>query len=619
MRLKREAISKMVQTSLKGRMLEAFRFRMYFFITVVSLIFLALIIQLINLQIIHGSEYREKSRSNMEDFIPIPATRGEIYDRTFSGNRPGMSVVTNRPSFNITTIPARFKSSEEMKGVIENLRTLLRIPEESIKLDLRERNPWERIVIIEDVNFESIVRVASNQHLIPNIDWEDAPVRVYNANNIFAHVVGYIGSISKEEYGRLRRSGYKYYQKIGKTGIEKKYDSLLRGKDGFIKRIVDVKNRTEGEQVGLEPVSGSNIILTLDYEVQKATHDAMGDKKGSAVAIKVSTGEVLALVSKPDFDPNQMISKDNSVVVKKLLNDRDRPFLNRVIQAKYPPASTFKLVTAIAALETEKSHPGKTFFCPGKFTLRGYRDKDFYCFQAHGALDLKQAIAHSCSVYFYKLGYKIGPTPIITYAGYLGLNQKTGIDIPGEERSFVPSMKWKLRTYGQSWFDGDTINMSIGQGFLNITPIGMANLVASIVNNGIAYKPKVIREIRSADNSRIVRGFKKERLRETPLSPLTIKTIKTGMRMGVLIGTQKMLKNMKVQVAGKTGTAQTRSIRKEDATQHAWYVGYAPFDAPVEKAVAVAVLVEYGQWGAMSALPVAGKMISKMEELGYFK
>ncbi len=609
----------MVQTSLKGRMLEAFRFRMYFFITVVSLIFLALIIQLINLQIIHGSEYREKSRSNMEDFIPIPATRGEIYDRTFTGNKPGVSVVTNRPSFNITTIPARFKSRKKMKRVMDNLRNLLKIPEENINLDLRERNPWERIVIIEDVNFESIVRIASNQHLVPNIDWEDAPVRVYNFNNIFAHVVGYIGSISREEYGRLKRSGYRYYQKIGKTGIEKNYDSLLRGKDGFIKRIVDVKNRTEGEQVGLEPVSGSNIILTLDYEVQKAAREALGEKKGSAIAIKVSTGEVIALVSKPDFDPNQMISKDNGEIISKLLKDKDRPFLNRVIQAKYPPASTFKLVTAIAALETEKSYPGKVFFCPGKYTLKGYRDKDFYCIQAHGNLDLQSAIAHSCSVYFYRLGYQIGPTSIMTYAGYLGLDQKTGIDIPGEEKSFIPSRKWKLRTYGQSWFDGDTLNMSIGQGFLNITPIAMVNLVAAIVNNGIVYKPKVIKEIRTADNSRVVKGYTKERLRETPLSPLTLKSIKTGMRMGVLIGTQQLLKNMKVQVAGKTGTAQTRSIRKEDATQHAWYIGYAPYDAPAEKAIAVAVMVEYGQWGAMSALPVAGKMFSKMEELGYFK
>lgn len=609
----------MVQTSLKGRMLEAFRFRMYFFITVVSLIFLALIIQLINLQIIHGSEYREKSRSNMEDFIPIPATRGEIYDRTFAGSKPGVSIVTNRPSFNITTIPARFRSRKDMNRVIGNLCSILKLPRGSINVDLKGRNSWERIVIIEDVNFESIVRIASNQYLVPNIDWEDAPVRVYNYNNIFAHAVGYIGSISREEYGRLRSSGYRYYQKIGKTGIEKKYDSLLRGKDGFIKRIVDVKNRTEGEQVGLEPVSGNNMILTLDYEVQKAAYEALGDKRGTAVAIKVSTGEVIALVSKPDFNPNQIISKDNSEIIKKLLKDRDRPFLDRAIQAKYPPASTFKLVTAIAALETEKSYPGKVFFCPGKYTLRGYRDRDFYCFQAHGNLDLPGAIAQSCSVYFYQLGYKTGPTPIITYAGYLGLDQKTGIDIPGEEKSFIPSRKWKLRTYGQAWFDGDTLNMSIGQGFLNITPLAMANLVAAIVNNGIVYKPKVIKEIRTADNSRIIKGYERERLRETPLSPLTVTTIKTGMRMGVLKGTQQMLKHLKVQVAGKTGTAQTRSIRKEDATQHAWYIGYAPFDAPAEKAVAVAVLVEYGQWGASSALPVAGKMFSKMETLGYFK
>ncbi len=609
----------MVHTSLKARMLEAFRFRMYFFVSVVSIVFLILIIQVINLQLIHGDQYKIKSRSNMENYIPIPATRGVIYDRNFDTAHGGISIVTNRPSFNVTTIPARFSSKKEFKQVLNNLCTLLNIDRDKIKLDRKDINPWERIVILEDVGFDSIIKIASNEHLIPNIGWEDAPVRVYNFGNMFSHVVGYIGSISKGEYKRLKKSGYKYYQKIGKNGIEKKYDKILRGRDGFVRRIVDVKNRTEGEEVGLEPAAGNNIVLTLDYEVQKTAYELLGNLQGAVVAIKASTGEVIALLSKPDYDPNMIISKDNSTIIKELLKDKNRPFLNRVIQARYPPASTFKLVTSIAALETERSYPQKTFFCSGKYTLKGFKDRDFYCFAPHGKLDLYHAIAKSCSVYFYQLGYMTGPTAIMKYAEYLGLNEKTEIDLPGEEKGFIPSRKWKMKTFGQSWFDGDTLNMSIGQGFLSVTPIEIANLLAAIVNNGITYKPQLIKEILSGDNKKVIKKFRKERLRETPLSPITLKTLKEGMRLGVTEGTQRMLKNLKVKIAGKTGTAQTKSNRKENISQHAWYTGYAPYDESPEKAIVVTVLVEYGKWGALSALPIAGKIFTKLEQLGYFK
>ena len=609
----------MSQTSLKVKMLEAFRFRMYFFVLIVAVFFLILITQVINLQLIHGKEYKLKSKLNMESYIPIPAIRGEIYDRNFKIDKPGFTIVTNRPSFNITTIPARFKSKNEFNRILKNLFSMLKDDKSESVEGINNKNRWERSVIIEDVSFESIVKVASKQYLYPNIDWEDAPVRVYNFKGMFSHVVGYIGSISKNEYRRLKKNGYKYYQKIGKTGVERQYDKILRGQDGFIRRIVDVKNRTEGEEVGLKPVGGNNLVLTLDYRIQQTAYEAMGELNGATIVLKPSTGEILSLVSKPDFDPNQIISKDNSSIVSELLKDENRPFLNRSIQGKYPPASTFKLITAIASLETEKAFPSKTFYCSGKYTLKGYKDKDFYCIQAHGRIDMLNAIAKSCSSYFYQLAYSIGPTAILKYAGYFGLNEKTLIDIPGEEKGFIPSKKWKLRTFGQTWFDGDTINLSIGQGFISVTPIAMANFIAGIVNNGIVYRPQIIKEIHSADNKTVIQKFKKYRLRETPLSPLTLRSIKQGMRMGVLSGTQTFLKDLKVQVAGKTGTAQTKSNRKENASQHAWYVGYAPYDAPAEKAVVVAVMIEYGRWGASTAVPVAKKIFAKMDELGFFK
>ncbi len=608
----------MSQTSLKTRMLEAFRARMYFYLAIIATVFLILILQLINLQLLQGSEYRKKSRLNMENNIPIPASRGEIYDRYFDNIDRRKVVVSNRPSFNLSAIPSRFSDKKSFYKTMDNLARLLKIDKDLILKEVKGHNPWERITLVEDVSFDAIVRIASHRSLFPFIDWEDAPVRVYTHKEMFAHAIGYIGSINKDEYRKRRHTGYKHYQKVGKTGIEKQYDRILRGQDGYIRRIVDVKNRTEGEEIGLRPVAGNNLVLTMDFGVQKADSEALGGSRGAVVVIKPSTGEVIALVSKPDFDPNQIINKDNAKIFRELYADKNRPFLNRVIQSKYPPASTFKLVTAIAALETEKSYPSKRFYCPGKYTLKGYRDKDFYCYQTHGSLDLYHAIGKSCSVYFYNLGYKVGPTSILKYADYFGLNQKSGIDLPGEKASFIPSKKWKLRTFGQPWFDGDTINLSIGQGFLNVTPIGMANFVAGIVNNGIVYRPHLLKEVRSPDNSRILSVTKKEKIREIPLSPLSLIAVKQGMRLSVTGGTSAGLRHLKVQLAGKTGTAQTRSRRKEDSTQHAWFVGYGPYNSTPDEAIVIAVIVEYGVAGAATAVPVAEKVFQALYKQRFF-
>jgi penicillin-binding protein 2 len=608
----------MIQGSIRTKMLEAFRRRMYFFMALSGLVFFVLIMQVVNLQIVQGSDYQEKARLNMESYLPIPATRGDIYDRNFGAEKKSPVLVSNRPSFNISTVPAKFKNRETMTKVINRVCRLLVADPDLVFRELKKSNPWERVTIKEDVPFDVIVKIASHHERFPNIEWEDAAVRVYGHANMFAHIIGYIGSISKEEYAMLRNDGYRYYQKVGKFGIEKQYDRDLRGADGHIIRIVDVKNRMEGERIGQQPKAGNNIVMTVDYELQKTAWDAMGEQRGAVVALKPSTGEVLALLSKPDFDPNQIIAKDKNDNIALLMGDKNKPFLNRVIQAKYPPASTFKIVTAVAALETEKAQPNLSFHCPGKYTLRGYTDKDFFCYGVHGTLDLYYAIAKSCSVYFYQLGYRTGPTIILRYADYFGLNEKTGIDLPGEHPGFIPSMNWKHKTFGQPWFDGDTLNLSIGQGFLNVTPIGMAQFLSALVNNGIVYKPRLIKEVRSPDNSTTLRVIPREKLREIPLSPSTLRIVKQGMRLGVTTGTSGRLGYLKTTVAGKTGTAQTRSKRKDDYTQHAWFVGYAPFDGNPENAVVVAVLVEYGVAGAATAVPIAEKLFARMCELGYF-
>jgi penicillin-binding protein 2 len=609
----------MLITSLKARMLEAFRIRMYFVTSVIAFIFFIIFVQLVNLQIINGADYELKSRQNMENNIPIPAARGEIYDRNFKRGKNNVVLVSNRPSFNILTIPAKFETKEKMERTIRIVCKLLKSDPDLALKEMRGVNPWERVVLKEDVTFETVVTIASHPNVFPNITWEDANVRVYNQQNMFAHSIGYIGAISKEEYRDLKKYGYKHYQQVGKSGVEKQYDRKLRGRDGFIRRIVDVRQRTEGEEIGLQPQAGNNIVLTVDYQVQKVAFDALGESRGGVVVMRPSTGEIIALVSKPDFDPNLIVSKDNAATVAMLNADEFRPFLNRVIQSKYPPASTFKLITAISALESELANPGRTYFCSGRYTLRGYIDHDFYCYDAHGTLDMTWAIARSCSVYFYQLGLSIGPATIMRYANYFGLSEVTGIDIPGEIPGFIPSRQWKLRTFRQPWFDGDTVNMSIGQGFLSVTPIGMCNFVSSVVNNGVMYRPHMVREILSPDNGTVITTIQPERLREIPISQLTLNTVRQGMRLGVLSGTSSRLATLPVPAAGKTGTAQTRSSRQDSASQHAWWVGYAPFDGSPEQAVAVVVFVEYGVAGAASAVPIAERLFYKMYELGYFQ
>ncbi|MBP8988107.1 MAG: penicillin-binding protein 2 [Spirochaetes bacterium] len=604
--------------SVRTKIIEEFRKRLYVIGIIIICMFAIFFLQLINLQIFQGREFSEKSRMNMENNIPLPASRGEIYDRNFSTDKQNIVLATNRPAFNIIVIPAQYKEKNQFYYAIKNICALLQLPYEEILTDLKSTNPYNRYIIQEDVPFDIVVTIATNQDKFPNIMWEDAPVRVYPFNNMFSHVIGYIGSLTKEEYNTYKDVGYKYYQKIGKAGIERQYDSILRGVDGYVRRIVDAKNRTEGEEIGQHPKSGYNIVLTLDYDVQKTAYTALGDNRGSVIVMKPATGEIISIVSKPDYDPNLIISKNNIKIITELNNDKNKPFLNRAIQSRYPPASTFKLVTSIAALEEEKWDPAITRYCPGKYTLKGYVDRDFYCYQAHGSVNLLWAIARSCSVYFYQLGLKLGPTTIFNYAGYLGLAETSGIDIPGEITGFIPSKKWKLKTFGQPWFDGDTVNLSIGQGFMLVTPIGMMDFLSAIVNSGVVFKPHCIKEIRSIDNTSVVSVVIPEKLREIPLSPTTLNTIKQGMRMAVVNGTAARLGYLKVQMCGKTGTAQTRSKRQEDVSQHAWFVGFGPYDSHPEKVVAIVVMVEYGIAGAATAVPIAEQVFTTLIKKGYF-
>lgn len=600
-------------------MVDSFRVKVFIYLGGVFALLCLIIAQLVNLQIINGAEYSERSRRNMENNIPIVASRGEIYDRNFDKNKnDNVVIVSNRPSFNLSTVPAKFVDKQQLRDQLRNLYEITDINVDAVLAEIANKNPWQRVTLQEDVPFDTVVYIASHQELFSKIDWEVAPVRIYNHGSLFSHTVGYIGSLSQQEYDTLRDKGYKYYQKIGKSGVERQYDELLRGVDGSVIRIVDVKNRTEGELVGEEPVSGNNIVLTLDYNIQKSLSDAFQGKVGSGIVLKASTGEVIALVSKPDYDPNDVISKDNSDIIRKLYANELRPFLNRALQSRYPPASTFKLVTTISALEEEKWNPNWVINCPGYYVIKGLRDTVVYDYASLGNLNLYQAIGLSSSVYFYNMGHRIGATPIMKYAEYFGLNERSGIDIPGEVEGFIPTQQWKRKRFGQGWYDGDTINLAIGQGFLAVTPIGIADFICAIVNNGHIYRPHVVKEVRSQDNEQIIVSQKIEKIKEVPLSPETLEVVKTGMRMSASEGTSRRLASLPVPFAGKTGTAQTRSHRKDNQSQHGWFAGYGPYGAAPEDCYVIVVMAEFGIAGATTAVPIAYQVLEEMIQRGYF-
>lgn len=603
------------------KVVQSFRSRLYTLSALMAIAFLLLLGQLINLQLIHGKQYQMRSRANMETFVPIPAPRGLIYDRHYEpfGPKDNSALVKNRASFNIYTLPAKYPSSEELDRTISALHKYVGFSIQKIRKAIKEqRNPYEPVFIKRDADFDTVVRIATLQDKFSKVRWQAVPKRNYSFGPMYAHALGYTGKISKGEYKKRRQQGYKHYHILGKVGIEKEYDRLLRGKDGRIRKIVDVRRRTEGAQLDREPLPGKVLVMTLNHKIQKLAFDASKKLRGTGagvIVLKPATGEILALVSRPTFDPNQMISIEKDEDLQALLEDKNKPLLNRAIQIKNPPSSTFKPLVALTALEENKVDPQETFFCNHKYVLEGKRDRTFYCWSRHGRMDMVSGIAKSCNVYFYNIGLRLGSVPILNYARYFGLNKKTNIDLPGETRGFVPSDSWKRKTFNQRWFDGDTLNISIGQGFLQVTPIGLAAYYAGLVNDGVIYQPHLLKEVRNPVTKKVEFRVKPKIMREVPVNKDHLDTVRKGLRAVVTRGTARFMKSKKIPIAGKTGTVQTVSITKErehmrhsSERQHAWFVGYAPYDAPVEEQVLVAVFVQYGHSGSGGAAPIAWRI-----------
>jgi penicillin-binding protein 2 len=561
---------------------------------IVLSIFGIFVLRLWHLQIIKGSEYKKIDERNRSRVIDIPAPRGVIYDRN---DNP---LVRNVLSFDISMV------SEDMPKDPETLSDLARLvgidPEHMKRLAKASSGPYETVNLRHDVPFEEVAKIGARKVDFPGLQVEVASAREYLYGETAAHVLGYLGSPTPKQLKSPEYSDIPPQAFIGQFGIEKSYDGSLRGISG--KKVVEVDalgNAIKFVRIQ-KPVRGEDLRLSIDINMQMEAEKALEDRAGAVVAVKTDTGEVLALASAPSFNPNYFVGGINYDDWKELIDDPRKPLMNRAIQNQYPPGSTFKTITALAALEKGIVQEDTTFFCGGSL----FFGRTFRCWKdgGHGSVSLHRAIVESCDVYFYQIGERINIDSIAEYASAFGLGSPTGIELDGEASGIVPSTKWKLRTKKEKWYQGETLNTAIGQGYLNVTPVQMARLMAAVVNGGKLYK---LHLSKNDDKTAIPNGI-------IDIKPEYVEFVKKAL-LGVVYeggGTGGMARSGIVSIGGKTGTAQViggavkGKYLPDQYQDHAWFVAFAPEHNPE---IAVSVFVEHGGHGGAVAAPIAKRVI----------
>jgi len=565
------------------------------------------------LQVVNGEDYRRLADNNRLRQVVLNPLRGTILDRY------GEPIVRNRISFNVLLDREKVTDRE---GIVRTLSRVLRLPEETIRERIaryRNRPVFEPVIVKEDVELSEAAYLESRRLELPEISVAIEPKRSYEEGDLAAHALGYVGEISEAELSKPRYTGYQMGDLVGKAGLESYYDRDLTGVKGWKQVIVNSLGRELRElPAGRHPVSGNSLRLTLDLDLQRELEAGFADKTGSAVFLDPDTGEILALVSRPAFDPNVFARRFSASDWVNLINSEAHPLQNRAIQSKFAPGSVFKIVLAVAALESGKAGPGRTDFCPGFAMIYGRR---FLCHEGggHGTVAMVEAIRKSCNVYFYHLGRDLGISLISLWARNLGFGSRTGVDLMHEEAGTVPDEEWKRRTRNEPWYPGETISVSIGHGALEVTPIQMANFAAAIGNGGIFYRPFLLKNREVRDGVEEVERAP-EVMRRISLKPSTLEVVKEAMwqvvnREGT--GTRAMIPGK--DVCGKTGTAQVvkasagvKSNKLPEAIRdNAWFIGFAPRDHP---RIAFAIFVEHGGYGGETAAPIAHQVMLKFFE-----
>jgi penicillin-binding protein 2 len=589
--------------------------------------FSLLFLRLWYLQVVAGDHFRELSENNRSRIVHLQPPRGDVHDRN------GVVLARSRPAFNVELLP------EDNTDIAETLKAVSEITGVSptdMKRQLAKssikRHRFEPKVIVPDVERDVVAQIAARRHSLPGVLVGVEPVREYTRRDFAAHAIGYVREISATQLEQAAYRGQRMGDRIGQYGIEKTQEYLLHGNRGSRGIVVDASGARVGETFFIPERAGHKVTLTIDADVQHAaemgmrslTNDGLPVEKGkepkvlegAVVAMVPSTGEILAMVSKPDFDPNMFIGEMHAKQWAEFEGGLNRPMSNRAVQGTYPPGSVFKVLMATAGLSEGVINSKERVHCGGSFRVG--KSRAFHCHKrgGHGSVDVLAAIQKSCNVFFYTVGQRLGIERIHEYATRFGLGERTGLELIEEPTGIVPSPEWKRRYYknpeDQKWWPGETPSVSIGQGALTVTPLQVARAISALVNGGRVMKPYLVSKVESQDGRYQDDSFGPQLLRSLEIDPEVLATVKKGLfsvvnESGGTATRAQLPKDVGVTLGGKTGTAQVKSLAARDReknkeTDLAWFVAYAPADAPPE--LVVAVVVESGGHGGVTAAPI---------------
>lgn len=566
-----------------------------------------LCVRLWYLQCVYGAYFRDLSENNRIRTIRTIPPRGTIYDRE------ERVLVRNRPAFDIALMV------EDVPDIPETLRQLAEVTNrdaQQLQKQFQSRSrgrPFEPQVVMSDVTREELARIKVSSYKLPGVIVRAVPTRAYPNDTLAAQILGYTREITKQQLESLADKDYKNGDLIGQTGIEKQWEEYLRGTAGYIQVEVDARGNRRGELGIVDDQSGDDMVLTIDLDLQAAAEKAFEGRRGAAVVLDPKSGEVLALLSSPSFNANIFSGKMVAQDWEQVATDRNKPLSNRAIGSKYPPGSTFKLFTAMAGLAAKKITPNTEVHCPGYYMFAG---RPYRCHKrsGHGSVNLLRAITMSCNVYFYQLGQQLTISGINRYLTMFGFGQVSGIDIPGEDPGILPSEEWKKRVLGDRWYPGDTMPVSIGQGYVVVTPIQMAVAVSALANGGTVYRPFLVKKIIDHRTGEVT-VREPAVVRQVDPDEVSPEVIRTVREFSVNVvndkrGTGKRAALPGVTVAGKTGTAQVGALGKESLGEHfkdhAWFIAFAPAEDPQ---IALAVIVENSGHGGEFAAPVSKQIM----------
>ena len=566
-------------------------------------------LRLWHLQIYEGPYYRDLSENNRTRLVLLEPARGLVYDRH------GVLLANNVPSFSLYVTLEDVKDREVL---IQQLTDLLGLDPTIVRKKMTTKGSKLLPRKIKDrMTLRDATLVESHRLDMPGVMIQVESQRNYPGGVTAAHLLGYVGEISADQLEKPEFLDLHQGSIVGQYGVEKSYDRHMRGMAGQKSVEVDALGHEKKASVVERPQAGNDLYLTIDVRLQKVAEDLLGTGQGAIVALDPNTGDILAMASRPGFDPNVLSRELTAKQWVEIVQDEGRPLNNRASQGQYPPGSTFKIPMAVAALETKTMSPSSTVFCNGgyQFGKRLYHD---WKASGHGYVDLHNALVHSCDVYFYTIGQRMGIDVMAEFGRDFGLGKATGVELPSERSGIMPSTAWKQKAKNEQWLPGETISAAIGQGYVTVTPLQMASLVGTVANDGVSYRPRLVQAVmdRMSGNLQELPAVPRGKINA---KPETFRVIKEALADVVTKGTATKAKSSLVTIGGKTGTAQVAALRTgpeenipKKFRDHAWFVAFAPVESPK---IAVAVLAEHMGHGGAAAAPLAKEVIETYMKL----